>query len=481
MRRFGTLTIGLALVGLASSALRAVDPSTEAAVRVVHGIPDLNVDVVVSGPEDITLSKFTFGAMTDPVGLEPGTYAIEVFVLDDGGSRVEPPALEAEATLGAGDNFSVVAHLTEDGAPKLSFFANNFMAEDTGKSRVVIRHAAAAPAVDILLLREVSWRWFRWYSSMLWIRDLANSEQFPQDVNDPVDVEPGDYAALIYPAEGKGWRRRPVAPLQKFALDEGTAYTVYAVGSLAGETFQLLLQTDDLKPTGFPEPETGIVTVVHGIPGATVDVYVNGALTLAGFEPKTITDPLELPEGDYDIAIFAAMEEPPADQGDRMGDPVLQGSTTLPAGANASMVAHLTEGGEPTLSVFVNDVSPIGMAKTRILVRHTAAVGPVDLSLYRFIWRVAKLEGLANGGEDGGEIWPGRYRVTIAPEGEKDPVVGPVDLRFGPNTLYLVYAIGSLVGEGGESTFDLLIQTMDLSVDRSPHWPRRFMSVRGVR
>ena len=43
------------------------------------------------------------------------------------------------------------------------------------------------------------------------------------------------------------------------------------------------------------DDDTGTVTVVHGVPGLTVDVYVNGGLTLPDFAPGTITDPLTLP------------------------------------------------------------------------------------------------------------------------------------------------------------------------------------------
>ena len=37
--------------------------------------------------------------------------------------------------------------------------------------------------------------------------------------------------------------------------------------------------------------KTGTVTVIHGIPGLVVDVYVNGALTLKDFQPLTVTSP----------------------------------------------------------------------------------------------------------------------------------------------------------------------------------------------
>ena len=49
--------------------------------------------------------------------------------------------------------------------------------------------------------------------------------------------------------------------------------------------------------------EGGKVSVIHGIPGLTVDVFVNGELTLPGFEPGDVAGPLDLPAGDYALAI----------------------------------------------------------------------------------------------------------------------------------------------------------------------------------
>ena len=80
------------------------------------------------------------------------------------------------------------------------------------------------------------------------------------------------------------------------------------------------------------DDDTGTVTVVHGVPGLTVDVYVNGGLTLPDFAPGTITDPLSLPEGTYDIEIYPAGADPSASA------PAIAGSAFLPAGANASIV-----------------------------------------------------------------------------------------------------------------------------------------------
>ena len=48
------------------------------------------------------------------------------------------------------------------------------------------------------------------------------------------------------------------------------------------------------------------LSVLHGVPGLTVDVWVNGERTLDDFAPGTLAGPLALPAGDYDLAITAA-------------------------------------------------------------------------------------------------------------------------------------------------------------------------------
>jgi hypothetical protein len=39
------------------------------------------------------------------------------------------------------------------------------------------------------------------------------------------------------------------------------------------------------------------VSILHGVPGLTVDVYANGDKILSNFAPGTLTDPLKLSEG----------------------------------------------------------------------------------------------------------------------------------------------------------------------------------------
>ena len=71
-------------------------------------------------------------------------------------------------------------------------------------------------------------------------------------------------------------------------------------------------------------------------------MYANGEELLPDFQPGTLTDPLELPAGTYDLAVFAAGDDPESAEPAISADGV-----EVPAGANATVVAHLGEDGDP--------------------------------------------------------------------------------------------------------------------------------------
>lgn len=177
---------------------------------------------------------------------------------------------------------------------------------------------------------------------------------------------------------------------------------------------------------------TGTVTVIHGVPGVDVDVYVNGDLTLEGFTPETVTDPLELPAGDYTVDIRPA-------GADAASDPIITGSTTLPAGANATLIAHLTADGTPTLGVFVNDTTPTAAGEGRLVVRHTAAAPAVDI----LAGGDPVFTGLTNPNEESADLPAGTVSAAVALAGTTDPVLGPADVDVQEGTSTIVYAWGS--------------------------------------
>jgi hypothetical protein len=198
------------------------------------------------------------------------------------------------------------------------------------------------------------------------------------------------------------------------------------------------------------------LTVVHGIPGFTVDVYVNGTEALPDFAPNTVTDAIPLAAGIYEIEIYLDGTVPIPDHG-TPADPILSGTITLAEGDNISAIAHLDANGDPMLSVFVNDVCEIAAGEARLVVRHTAAAPAVDIVANGSL---KLIENLTNPNEGQVDVAAGTYGVTINAAGT-DTVAfdaGDVTLPEGQSTI--VIAVGDLAGD----TFGLLVQSIECQV-----------------
>jgi Domain of unknown function (DUF4397) len=191
--------------------------------------------------------------------------------------------------------------------------------------------------------------------------------------------------------------------------------------------------------------DTATISVLHAVPDTPVDVYANGELLLDDFEPGTLTDPQELPAGAYDIQIFAA------DAPDNSGEPVISGSTEVPAGANATVVAHLAEDGTPTLTPFVNDTSAVEAGQARVTVRHTAAAPAVDV----LAGGSPVISGLTNPNEETLTVPAGTVSAGVALAGETEPVIGPADLDLADGSITAVYAWGN-----GDAGYQLAVQSI---------------------
>lgn len=190
------------------------------------------------------------------------------------------------------------------------------------------------------------------------------------------------------------------------------------------------------------------VAVFHGVPDLVVDVYANGDLLLEDFEPGTITDPVALPEGDYDLQVFAADADPEAD------DPAIEANgVAVPGGADVTVAAHLDEAGDPTLSPFVNDVSETAAGEGRITVRHTAAAPAVDVRAGGEV----VFDGVTNPNEGTADLPSGTISADVVLAGESDPVIGPADVDVAEGVNTIVYAWGS--AEAGNLA--LAVQTID--------------------
>ena len=191
------------------------------------------------------------------------------------------------------------------------------------------------------------------------------------------------------------------------------------------------------------------VSVVHGVPGLTVDVYVNDKVTLEDFKPGTVAGPLELPAGNYGIDVRPAGAGPNS-------DPAISGGVTLLSGRDYSIVAHLAENGDPTLTTYRNSLRSIRAGQARVAVHHTAEAPPVNVRAKQTVL----IENLKNPQKRSVTVPADTYSINLAAAGASKTAVGPVHLTFEPRRLYLVYAIGSLA----DDTFDLVIDHRMLQV-----------------
>ncbi len=196
------------------------------------------------------------------------------------------------------------------------------------------------------------------------------------------------------------------------------------------------------------ESDDVTLSVLHAVPGLTVDVYANGEELIPDFEPGTLTDPLTLPAGSYDLAVYAQGDDPDT------AEPAIQADDVeVPAGANATVVAHLDAQGSPTLTPYVNDAAATGPGQARLVVRHTAAAPAVDV---RADGQVL-FGDLANPDQDTADVPAGSYSADVTLAGENQTVIGPADLTLAEGTSTIVYAWGS----AEEDNLQLAVQTID--------------------
>ncbi|MFR9676164.1 DUF4397 domain-containing protein [Streptomyces sp. TR06-5] len=198
--------------------------------------------------------------------------------------------------------------------------------------------------------------------------------------------------------------------------------------------------------TAAAEEDTATVTVFHGIPGTPVDVYADGEELLSDFRPGTLTDPLQLPSGTYDIEVFPAGTSPSS------GDPVVEKRVEVAGGDNATVVAHLTEDGKPALNAYANDVSSVPGGKSRLTVRHVAAAPAVDVRADG----QAVFKDLKNPGEASAEVPAGTVNADVTLAGTDTVAIGPAKLDLADGASTVVYAWGS----AEEKNLALKVQTL---------------------
>jgi hypothetical protein len=180
--------------------------------------------------------------------------------------------------------------------------------------------------------------------------------------------------------------------------------------------------------------EQAQLSVLHGVPDMTVDVWVDGERTLDDFKPGTLAGPLKLDAGTYEVAITAADAK---DDSDPAIGPV---DLELKSGGNYTAVAHLKANGDPTATLFSNDTSQTDAGQGRLTVRHVAAAPAVDV----LAGGEPVVENLSNPDEASLDLDAGTIEAAVAATGTTKPVIGPADVTVEEGVLTIAYAWGSL-------------------------------------
>jgi len=222
-RWLGVGIAALAVAAFSTTASAQQAPSEQVgSVRVVHGLRGLVADIYLDG--NLALPTFQPERATDPLSIPAGQHLVEIRTA--GAAKTDTPLLAQNVTVPAGFEGSLIAHLGADGKPTLTAYADDLTPVPAGQTRVIVRHAAAADGVSVLL------------------NDQPAIPSLTPDAEGTDIVAAGDYKVAVTPLAGGA----PLATPQDVQFAEGTANFMYLIGSQADGTLGwAAVQVKDLQ------------------------------------------------------------------------------------------------------------------------------------------------------------------------------------------------------------------------------------------
>lgn len=199
-----------------------------------------------------------------------------------------------------------------------------------------------------------------------------------------------------------------------------------------------------------PAPPPARVSVVQAVPGASVDVSVDGRRVAGGAGVGDVLGPFELRPGSHEISF--------------RGEGVKVDSTLdVATGDISDVVLHLPAdvGGDPVVHSYAAPTGPIGPGKARVLLAHTATVAPADVE----VDGQTVFTNIANGEFADADVPEGSIEVALLPSGADgaDPILGPLDVALEARTLSMIYAYGN----PRDRSMNVIAHTVDLAADGS--------------
>jgi hypothetical protein len=210
------LTLGLA--GPAQAAPQHRFPAKIAEVSVLHAVPKTPVDVYLNHKR--ILNDFQPGTLAGPLKVKAGTYTVSITAATAKNDR-HPVIGPVKLKFHAARSYTVVAHLTASGKPTATSYLNTIKRTPKGEGRIIVRHDAAAPAVDVYVNGSRA------------MKHLKNPKQ------SVATLKAGTYSVAVTLAGKKA----PVIGPAKVTIKKHTDTIVYAWGSAAQGNLTVAVQT----------------------------------------------------------------------------------------------------------------------------------------------------------------------------------------------------------------------------------------------
>ena len=205
-----------------------------------------------------------------------------------------------------------------------------------------------------------------------------------------------------------------------------------------------------LGPPGQAAAGQGSVTVIQAVPGAEVDVSIDGRSVATGAAVGDLLGPFELAPGAHEVEFS--------------GTQGVDVTSTLEveAGASSDVVLHLPAeiDGDPVVHSYDAPTGAIGPDKARVVLAHTATVAPADVELDGEV----VFTNIANGEFAEADVPAGTHQVALIPTGTTDdPILGPLDVALQARTLSMFYAYGN----PRDGSMNVIAHTASLEPDGS--------------